>query len=332
MGTAEDYMERRGDAVGPSFLPSAWRRVFGIDEREGLFERRGFVCPGGDAQARLEAAGRAFIAGYREGLLSCADGPGRETLARAPDDFSGFVAEGVAMGCAIADMTSLGGRRLRLWLARTAADFASSTHAGVGWALARMPFGWATVLSQLDPIHYWLAFDGMGFHDTYFFPRRVLSGWRRRGAGYEARAYDQGVGRALWFVCGGDVERSAQAIAGLDEARAGALWAGVGHALAYVGPVDAAAATVAAGRSGRHFADFGQGVAFAAAARVKARHVPGHTRRAVEAVSGRSPESVAERVATARLILPLRCEAETPAFEAWRAAIRRHVRADWGAK
>src|SRR5579862_3775100 len=206
LGTEIDARRRKS--------PSHWRRLFLIDEREASFTIRGFAPAPPAAQARLEAVGRAFIAGYRAALLSEPNGPSRGVLAAAPRDFQGFVAEGAAMGCAVAHTVSPGGRRLGHWINDVARDYSYLAHVGVGWALARLPFGHAALTRHLDPIHHWLAFDGMGFHDAYFRPARVLAGWRRVRGGYQCAAYDQGVGRALWFVTGADVVAAAAKIGG----------------------------------------------------------------------------------------------------------------------
>src|SRR5262245_60127955 len=91
----------------------------------------------------------------------------------------------------------------------------------------------------MDPLLRWLAVDGYGFHEAYFHhPRRVTLGeGPRRLTGYERRAYDQGLGRGMWFVEGADVGRLSDTIRRFAESRRADLWGGAGLACAYAGGV-----------------------------------------------------------------------------------------------
>lgn len=227
------------------------------------------------------------------------------------------------MGCAVADSVSLNTGRLAGWLDRTNGDFTYLTHVGAGWALARVPFRRRAILRSLDPIHSWLAFDGLGFHDTYFHHPRILDGWRRVRRGYEPSAYDQGVGRALWFVGGADIGWCARTIdTRFAAGRRGHLWAGLGLALAYAGCADKAAIQRARLLAGDFFPDLAQGAAFAAAAHEQAGPSPPHTALALEVLTGLSASHVAATVAQARAALPSAESQDRPVYELWRAAVR----------
>src|SRR6185295_14439151 len=90
-----------------------------------------------------------------------------------------------------------------------------------------------------DPVLGWLALDGYGFHEAFFrtersvrrqeVPRKV------RGFGYPRHAFDQGIGRCLWFVEGAHVGRIAATIGAFPEDRRPDLWSGVGLAATYAG-------------------------------------------------------------------------------------------------
>lgn len=301
-----------------------WRRILDIDDAEALFAVRGFRAGDPAVARRLETVGATFINGYRTGLYSDSNGVAHVGLRFLSPEMRGFFAEGVAMGCAVADVSSLGGRRLRRWLAATQGDFTYLAHVGAGWAMARLPLACRSISRQLDPVHKWLALDGMGFHDAYFFPDRVLTGWRRVKRGYAAHAYDQGVGRALWFIACGDIGWAAEQVVALSSARHGYLWAGLGLALAYAGPVRPGAARSALAHAGSHGADFLQGVAFGAAARVRGGFVPDDTRAAVaELIGGASPEDVTQLVDGVRSSLPPANGLEAPRYELWRRGVRR---------
>ena len=226
------------------------------------------------------------------------------------------------MGCAIADAVTLGGNRLRDWMACTAQDYSYLSHVGAGWALARVPWRRKAILRHLDPVHCWLAYDGLGFHDGYFQPRRIAAGWRRLRTGYAARAYDQGVGRAAWFSSGGNVARAAAAIARLDAARRDDLWAGLGLALCYAGGASAMELLLAREAAGRARPALAQGAAFAAEARARAGHIPPFTHEAVRILTGLDVEETVRLVRRVRGSLPSTLTGTPPHYELWRLGVQ----------
>src|SRR6185503_18765465 len=104
--------------------------------------------------------------------------------------------------------------RLRL-TRRRFADFVSGPGAshvymlyvGAGWAIARLPWLRSNpdrAIRHFDPLLGWLAVDGYGFHEGYFhWPESIDRRRLPRGlSGYARCAFDQGLGRSLWFVEG----------------------------------------------------------------------------------------------------------------------------------
>src|SRR5437016_1725656 len=157
-----------GKPAAPTELWSAasrrWRSLFVLNSALASPEVRGFYSGEGTLCARFRRIGEVFIAAFNRALR--ADDPAelRHGLEAVDLDLRGFAAEGAAMGCAIADALMLGGDRLRSWVC-TAGEFTYLTHVGAGWALARVPWRRRAILACLDPVHRWLAFDGLGFHD-----------------------------------------------------------------------------------------------------------------------------------------------------------------------
>jgi hypothetical protein len=312
-----------GTVIAPSWFRHSTRplrRLLSLSLAEASFRTRGFAGADLSKRLALEATGETFIGGYNAALL-----------AYRPEDIlfhidgvaparRGFAVEGAAMGHAIADMLPFRKPSFAKHVQNFEREFSYLTHVGAGWALARMPWRRARILAPLDPVHHWLAYDGMGFHDTYFYHRRVLAGWRRQRSTYAARAYDQGVGRALWFVTCGSVAGATELISSFAASRQSDLWSGLGLAMAYAGPTqetEIAEALHAAGRHGIHFA---QGVAFACEARALARHIPAHTEFAARIVSGCSAEELSILVRRARIDLPAD-DADIPAYEQWRRRV-----------
>lgn len=314
-----------------SSLWRGWRCLFALDPVDASFDVRGFQIGDAKARERLQRIGRVFIAGFNSALRADDPAEMRCALEAVDPDFRGFAAEGAAMGCAIADTLMLGGNRLRAWVGCSAGEFTYLTHVGAGWALARVPWRRRAILDCLDPVHGWLAFDGLGFHDAYFSSRSIASGWRRLRTGYAAQTYDQGVGRAIWFIAGGSIERAIKVISKLAPSRHADLWAGLGLALAYAGGADPAGLRLAVRAAGSAGPWLAQGAAFAAEARARADHVPSYTREAVKILSGLDSEDAVHLVRQVRASLPPAETGGTPRYELWRRGVQHALGPDGGA-
>ena len=202
--------------------------------------------------------------------------------------------------------------------------------------MARLPWLRArpeAALRRMDPLLRWLALDGYGFHEGYFdWPNSVVQA-RTPGSlqGYQLRAFDQGLGRSLWFVNGADADRIPRTIATIPAARHSDLWSGVGLACAYAGGADEHAVQYLMASAGPHAAAFSQGVAFAAKARQKAGNPTGHTEEACRIACGlTADEAAALADETRKDLAPSGAE---PAYEIWRQRLQRkftnaHVSSD----
>lgn len=299
------------------------RWTFGIAIEETTVARRGFEVSAPLARERLEQVGRSFVTGYHAALEAGAP----ETLDGAFDDlpasYRGFAVEGSAMGLALLDLVTPWNRGrvdrlLRGWGDR----HAYMIHIGVGWALARLHRSFDRALARMDPLLGWLAVDGYGFHEGYFDWRRSIVGRAvpKALSGYARRAFDQGLGRSLWFVRGTSPDAVAGTIATFPPERRPDLWSGVGLACAYAGgvPRDAVLAVrAAAGELAPHAA---QGAAFAAKARLRAQNPAEHTDLACSVLCGMSAAAAAAVTDTA--LEGLAAEAGEPAYEVWRGRIR----------
>jgi len=295
-------------------------RFLTLSPDEAKFAKRGFDPADPARQAALENIGEVFLYGYNA-ALGVDDPGGILPLIRAlPAHRRGFAAEGAAMGFAVADALPFGKARLPDYLKAVEGRFAYLAHVGVGWAMARLPWRRRALLAELDPLLRWLAFDGMGFHDAYFYFPRVRAGWRRQGTGYSARAYDQGVGRALWFVSGGAVDRAVQLVADFPPQRQADLWSGLGLAMTYAGPIEAD--DIAAARNGSHglVAYFAQGAAFACEAHA-AGETPAHADRVARELTGQDALVLSTLVRDARARLPATDDAGIPRYETWRCNV-----------
>lgn len=306
-----------------SDLTRRWRGFFVLAAREASFAVRGFPRHHDGIRRHLEHIGETFLAGYNCALLEDDARSVQDFVAELDPDYRGFAVEGATMGAAVADAVSLGADRLRAWMVLNEPEYTYLTHAGAGWALARMPWRRKPIFRSTDPIHGWLVYDGLGFHDAYFKPIRISRGWRRIRRGYAANAYDQGIGRALWFVSGGDPLRAAAVISAFPEARRSDLWSGLGLALAYAGGADERILANVLLAAGPLRPCLAQGAAFAAEARLRARHLPVHAATAVSILTGRDPENIVRLVRQLRHQLPSAETAELPRYEIWRRVVQR---------
>jgi hypothetical protein len=187
--------------------------------------------------------------------------------------------------------------------------------------MARIPWG-LRMLDRLDPLLRWLALDGYGFHQGYFRSNDYVEQARTPNVprGYAQRAFDQGLGRSLWFVRGADVQRIAQTIGRFPESRRADLWSGVGLAAAYAGGIESADLQALRRLAQPYLSELAQGAAFAAKARDKAGNPASHTELACEVLCGMSAH-VAARLAGDALST-IRPDGSGECYEAWRAGIR----------
>jgi enediyne biosynthesis protein E3 len=305
-----------------------WRRALTaplrLDEREVSVERRGFAYDSAAMRERTEEVGRSFLRGYHAAL----DEPDLAALAArldaVPAEFRGFGHEGAGMAMALLD-TLLPGRRLAAYLAGPGAHQLYIVNVGAGWILGRLPLSARSVRRRLDPILGWLALDGYGFHEGFFrWPRSVeRREVPRRLRGYERRAFDQGLGRSLWFVRGGSPRRIADAITAFPAARQPDLWAGAGLAAAYAGGCEEAALHELVARAGTFAPMLAQGATFAAVTRERGRNPAAHTELACRLICDRTTAELAALCDETGLDLPPdRPDGAEPAFEVWRQRIQ----------
>jgi len=267
-------------------------RVFAIGPGEARFDRRGFPAAGSFARERLEGAGRSFISGY---TLAITDPP-LSKLTAALDDLEplwrGFAYEGAAMALELLDRTSRGRDRFRQFVYGPAAHHIYLTYVGAGWAFAVLPWRRYYIQSAIEAMQRplkWLVLDGYGFHEGYFRPNRSIRKQRRPRhlSGYALHAFDQGLGRCLWFFSGADPARAAQNIASFAAERRADLWSGVGLACCYAGGCPVEDIHHLRDLSGEWGAHLAQGAVFAAKARALSSTVISETEESCSILAGR---------------------------------------------
>jgi hypothetical protein len=309
------------------------RWLLGLSSGEATFARRGFHAGEPAARRRLEQVGATFLQGYHVALEDDALEHVALRLNAVEPELRGFAFEGAAMALALLDhLPPWRGTRWSAFARGPGEPHLYMVHVGAGWAWARLPWLRRHVerpLSTLDPVLGWLAIDGYGFHEGYFHWRRVVDEHAipPRVTGYGRRAFDQGLGRSLWFVCGADVERIASAIGAFPSSRRSDLWSGVGLACSYAGGASLATVRELRRLAGEYRGELAQGAAFAAKARCRAGNPAAHTLTAVEVLCDRPSDLVVEVVDVALESLPP--NGIEPAYEVWRQRIRARLAGAW---
>ncbi|GGV45148.1 DUF1702 family protein [Streptomyces griseoflavus] len=304
--------------------------------REVSFSGRGFTVPDGERTRRLEAVPQAVVTGFEWGIEDRDLATTERRLALIDPEQRGFAYEGATMACAVRDAMGRSGHRTRDLLTGGGRPHIFLNYIGIGFAMAKLPRPlWKKIVPDLSGAEYypamsWLCVDGYGFDRAYFDTDTWVTGQRLDDPydwdgdpSYWHRAFDQGVGRALWFIHGGDVRNVAAAVRAFAGDRQADLWSGVGLAATFAGGGTPAELALLREESGPGLGHLAQGSVFAAKARHHAGFVPGHTEAAVGAFTGLSAEAAA-RLADDCAPAVVR-DAGVPAYEVWRTRVRERL-------
>jgi len=274
--------------------------------------------------AHLEGLGVTFIRGYSAGLEADSQADLAEVLDQTDDELVGFAYEGASMALALMDiLTPWNRNRVKTFLSGPGERHLYMVHIGAGWALARMGRAVEPFLKRCDPLYRWLVMDGYGFHQGYFHWPRYIEQRQPESklTGYAVRAFDQGLGRAIWFVSGADLETATATALTFPEKRRSDLFSGIGLAAAYAGKPRPDDFQKWLALSPEYLLPIRQGVAFAAKARQRARNPAAHTDNACMKLCGLTASEASACTDEALKGLPEGTDA-TPAYEVWRQRLQ----------
>jgi len=164
-----------------------------------------------------------------------------EFLAAADAEFSAVAYEAVAMVMALKDLTDDNNlNRWRSFLNSVENHHSMSVHIGLGWALAQENKSPLPYLHTLDPVMRYRVLDGSGYYEGMFRHRQRVKNQYSPDylQGAALQAYDQGMGRSLWYNYLSDPLKMAEVIGKFAPARHADLWRGVAIACTYVGGFD----------------------------------------------------------------------------------------------
>ncbi len=305
--------------------------------REVSFEGRGFDVAPTPQTAALEAIPQSVVCGFEWGIGARDLWEVERRVSLVEPALRGFAWEGVTMAFTIRDVMP-GGRsdRARELLMGPGQPHIFLTYIGIGFAMSKLPRPlWKKVLPDLSGTPYyptmsWLAVDGYGFDKAYFDTHRWVGRQKRDTPypwdgwpSYFERAFDQGVGRALWFIHGGNAPAVVAAVNAFASDRRADLWSGVGLAATFAGGCDTTGLALLRRESGPCAGDLAQGAIFAAKARVFSGSEPSHSELAIGALADLTLAKaaiLADDVAVGGL------ESDrVPKYEVWRTKIRESV-------
>lgn len=317
-----------------TLLHAVRRKLLAPALTEVTFAKRGFPGAASRSAEALEAIPQSVICGFEWGMEAADLWEIERRLNLVDAEQRGFAYEGAAMAFTIRDAMKGGnGNRARELLLGPGQPHIFLTYIGIGFAMARLPrVLWRKIVPDLAGTPYfptmsWLAVDGYGFDKAYFHTRTWVDQQRRPqpypwdgSPRYFLRAFDQGVGRALWFINGADPDAVTDAVRAFVPDRQADLWSGVGLAATFAGGCDEAGLERLRAAAGKHQPDLALGVVFAVKARTYAGLVPPHTELAVGTLAGTSVDR-AVMIADSTEVDAAESDA-LPAYELWRRRIR----------
>jgi hypothetical protein len=321
------------------------KRVFTPPAADVTFAVRGFDTTEAPARERLERSALQFLVGFEHGI----EQPDHDALVlrleTLEQEYQGFAYEGAAMALALRDAVSphSGHANVQTFLAGPDFDDGPGSghifmaYLGVGFALARLPRPlWRRALPDPTrladhPTLHWLIMDGYGFHQAFFDHRTWVDAQHVGGYGfagstvaYTNRIIDTGIGRAMWFVYGGNVDRLLAAVDGFAPDRRADLLSGVGVAASYAGGVPVEDLEALLKGAGVHRPELAQGAVFALRARQVAGLVTDHNELAAGVFCDLTAHEAAMIAEEAIVDLPP--DGAVPAFEVFRTRIQDRFR------
>jgi hypothetical protein len=160
----------------------------------------------------------------------------------APDsydaEFRSIAYEAMSMCIALHDLKTE--QQLNKWfdfLNKSGIAHATQIHVGLGWALAQTETDISVILPELDPMMRYRVVDGYGYYDGIFRRRKSILNQQKPEFTdpVACAAYDQGLGRSMWYLNNGVIAGAKAMLQKLPAERHTDLWRGMGIATVYVG-------------------------------------------------------------------------------------------------
>jgi len=113
----------------------------------------------------------------------------------------------------------------------------SQIHVGLGWAIAAINADLNLYTQKITPLLYSRVLDGYGYYYAIFKRRIAIRSAQipNNIRPDQVSAFNQGIGRSLWYLAEGKIEKLTRLIQLIQSERHGDLWRGIGIAYTYVG-------------------------------------------------------------------------------------------------
>lgn len=217
-------------------------------------------------EERILSIQEAFQIGKLEGELSGILSEYQFETALS-NEFISVAFEGCSMAIAI---TSLKNRDSlidwHLFVSQKGQNYLSQIHVGLGWALAELKLPIQQYLISIDPKWQLRVLDGFGYYCGLFRRREAIRTMSFPTEIPEAlyAGFNQGIGRFLFYLAQGDVERLSRNIELFADNRHADFWRGIGIAATFIGLESTDTVNALFDESGEHSKQFAVGIALAA--------------------------------------------------------------------
>lgn len=212
-----------------------------------------------------------------------------------PPAFRSVAYESASMGIGIKDLSQ--GLSLDRWnefYRRMGVVHAFHLDIGLGWAFAKLQLTPPADMAFLRPGMRWMVFDGIGYYHALFRGRRTVKQQLVPDSirQPDRSGYDQGIGRRLWYIAGGEVARLTSLTEAFSARRQADLWRGVGIACGYVGGNSESNLQRLVQAAGQYLTPLQIGITLAVLSRKRSGSMNEDVEVACRAVCGHFPESL----------------------------------------
>lgn len=188
--------------------------------------------------SRMDKISETFQASKQIGFNNTTWDEFNEFLNKQDVFYHALVYEGASMGYSQYDKFNNG--RLIAWRKfanKTPKAFNTFNFIGLGWALAKWTDFDLSTLDDIDAKIFWRIFGGWGYHDAIFKKALIFNKMERgiRVPAEYANAYDEGIGRLIWYESRSDLEKMMDLVSRFDKSRLPDIWRGIGIAVSFVG-------------------------------------------------------------------------------------------------
>ena len=162
-------------------------------------------------------------------------------LNEVDEEFRSMAFEGASMAIAIQSIEAEDGLLRWSEFLDSNPKYATQIMIGLGWAIGEKDRNADVVMSGLDSMTQARALDGFGYF-MGLFRRRISIRTQQIPDGIPEElqmAFDQGIGRSLWYISKGDLEMLERMMNAFPEYRQKHMWRGIGVACPVVGGCDA---------------------------------------------------------------------------------------------